>query len=334
MDELSSPAMIEVDALVKEFRTAGSVDGRLAGLRRLWAPSRLVRAVDGVSFTIQRGEVVGYLGANGAGKSTTIKMLTGIVRPTSGTVRVNGVVPWQNRRAHAHNIGVVFGQKSQLWYDLPLRVSLETIRDLYRVEDRDYRARLAEFDEVLGVRDFLDTPIRSLSLGQRMRGDLVGAMLYRPEVLYLDEPTVGLDVVAKQALREFIAAQNQQYGTTVVITTHDMDDIEQLCRRIVMIDHGSVVYDGDLPVLKKRYLPFRDVVITPADDSDAALIRADHSERIEGEDGTITLRFDPDVTTAPAVIAQAASATGIDDLKVIEPDLEDVVRLIYAEAGR
>lgn len=326
--------MIEVRGLVKEFRTLGRVEGRFAGIRRLWARGSSVRAVDGVDFEVQPGEVVGYLGANGAGKSTTVKMLTGIVRPTEGTVRVDGVVPWQNRRAHAHNIGVVFGQKPQLWYDLPLRVSLETIRDLYRVDQRDYLARLDEFDEVLGVRQFLDTPIRSLSLGQRMRGDLVGAMLYRPEVLYLDEPTVGLDVVAKQALRDFVASQNEQHGTTVMITTHDMDDIEQLCRRIIMIDKGHVVYDGDLSMLKKRYLPFREVVITPADEADPALILADHCERIEGTDGTITLRFNPDVTTAPAVIAQAAAGTEIADLKVNEPDLEDVVRLIYAEAGR
>ncbi len=326
--------MIEVRDLVKEFRKPVPVTGRFAGIRQLFAPTTGVRAVDGVSFDVQPGEVVGYLGANGAGKSTTIKMLTGIVVPTSGTVQVNGVVPWTHRKQHAHNIGVVFGQKTQLWYDLPLRISLETIRDLYRVSPADYEARIAEFDEVLGIRDFLDTPIRSLSLGQRMRGDLVGAMLYRPAVLYLDEPTVGLDVVAKQALRDFIAAQNAQHGTTVMITTHDMDDIEQLCERIVMIDQGRVLYDGDLTQLKGNYLPFREVVITPAEDADPALIDAPGCQRIENPDGTICLRFDPEQTSAPAVIAQAASATEIADLKVNEPDLEDVVKLIYAEAGR
>lgn len=326
--------MIEVTDLIKSFRKPQPVTGRFAGVRQLWAPRTEVRAVDGVSFTVDEGEVVGYLGANGAGKSTTIKMLTGIVVPTSGTVRVHGVVPWQNRKRHAHNIGVVFGQKTQLWFDLPLRISLETIRDLYRIDPKAYDARLAEFDEVLGIREFLDTPIRSLSLGQRMRGDLVGAMLHRPQVLYLDEPTVGLDVVAKQALRDFIADQNRLHGTTVMITTHDMDDIEQLCRRIVMIDHGRVVYDGDLATLKRRYLPFREVVITPAEDADARLIRADRAERSENADGTITLRFDPEQVSTPAVIAQAASVVEIADLRVNEPELEDVVRLIYAEAER
>lgn len=261
-------------------------------------------------------------------------MLTGIVVPTSGTVRVDGLVPWANRRKHAHNIGVVFGQKTQLWFDLPLRVSLETIRDLYRVGQAEYAARIDEFDEVLQIKDFLDTPIRSLSLGQRMRGDLAGAMLHRPQVLYLDEPTVGLDVVAKQALRDFIAEQNRVHATTVMITTHDMDDIEQLCRRIVMIDRGRVVYDGDLKTLKRRYLPFREVVITPTEGADPTGIQAEHTDRLENSDGTISLRFDPERTSAASVIAQATSVAEIADLHVNEPKLEDVVRLIYAESER
>ncbi|WP_327641146.1 ATP-binding cassette domain-containing protein [Kribbella sp. NBC_00482] len=326
--------MIEVTELIKEFRKPQPTTGRLAGVRQLWAPTRVVRAVDQVSFTVDRGEMVGYLGANGAGKSTTIKMLTGIVVPTSGTVRVDGLVPWANRRKHAHNIGVVFGQKTQLWFDLPLRVSLETIRDLYRVGQAEYAARIDEFDEVLQIKDFLDTPIRSLSLGQRMRGDLAGAMLHRPQVLYLDEPTVGLDVVAKQALRDFIAEQNRVHATTVMITTHDMDDIEQLCRRIVMIDRGRVVYDGDLKTLKRRYLPFREVVITPTEGADPTGIQAEHTDRLENSDGTISLRFDPERTSAASVIAQATSVAEIADLHVNEPKLEDVVRLIYAESER
>ncbi|GAA0592279.1 ABC transporter ATP-binding protein [Kribbella sandramycini] len=326
--------MIEVVELVKEFRKPQPTTGRLAGVRQLWAPRRTVRAVDQVGFAVERGEIVGYLGANGAGKSTTIKMLTGIVVPTSGTVTVNGLVPWANRKKHAYNIGVVFGQKTQLWFDLPLRVSLETIRDLYRIGAADYVSRIDEFDEVLQIKDFMDTPIRSLSLGQRMRGDLAGAMLHRPQVLYLDEPTVGLDVVAKQALRDFIAEQNRVHSTTVMITTHDMDDIEQLCRRIVLIDRGRVVYDGDLSSLKRRYLPFREVVITPGANADTAYIGAKHADRLENADGTISLRFDPERTSAAAVIAQAASTADIADLHVNEPKLEDVVRLIYAEAER
>nr|WP_238353082.1 ATP-binding cassette domain-containing protein [Kribbella solani] len=318
----------------KDFRKPQPTTGRLAGVRQLWAPTRMVRAVDRVGFTVDRGEMVGYLGANGAGKSTTIKMLTGIVVPTSGTVRVDGVVPWKDRKKHAHNIGVVFGQKTQLWFDLPLRVSLETIRDLYRISAVEYASRIDEFNEVLQLKDFLDTPIRSLSLGQRMRGDLAGAMLHRPQVLYLDEPTVGLDVVAKQALRDFIAEQNRAHSTTVMITTHDMDDIEQLCKRIVLIDRGRVVYDGNLSALKRRYLPFREVVITPAEGAGRTLIRAERADRLENPDGTISLRFDPEQTSAAAVIAQAISATEIADLHVNEPKLEDVVRLIYAEAAR
>ena len=232
--------MIQVQDLVKEFSRPAVQRGRFAGLRSLFTTERTVtRAVDGLSFDIEPGELVGYLGPNGAGKSTTIKMLTGILVPTSGRLMVAGQVPWQDRRSSSRNIGVVFGQRTQLWYDLPLRDSFEALRDLYEIDAATYRERMGTFTEMLGLDEFIDTPVRSLSLGQRMRGDLVAAMLHAPPIVYLDEPTVGLDVVAKARIREFVAESNASSGTTIMLTTHDMDDVEQLCRRIIIIDSGG-----------------------------------------------------------------------------------------------
>jgi len=256
-------AVIEARELVKEFSRPEVAPGRFSGLRRMFSTrKRVTRAVDGVSFDIERGELVGYLGPNGAGKSTTIKMLTGILTPSSGICRVGGTQPSRDRVANAPNIGVVFGQRSQLWYDLPLRDSFEVLADLYDIDQRDYRQRMGLFTEMLALTDFLDTPARSLSLGQRMRGDLVAAMLHAPSLLFLDEPTVGLDVVAKTRMLEFIAETNRSAHTTIVLTTHDMEDVERLCRRIIVIDSGRVIYDGDLAALKARYMPHRFLVLT------------------------------------------------------------------------
>nr|WP_281361746.1 ATP-binding cassette domain-containing protein [Nakamurella aerolata] len=240
--------------MVKEFSRPERVQGRFSGVRSFFSTKKVVtRAVDDVSLTIDDGELVGYLGPNGAGKSTTIKMLTGILVPTAGHVEVEGIVPWQDRRANARNIGAVFGQRSQLWIDLPLRDSFDLIAKLYGLHPVDYRRSLDAFVDLLNMGPLLDTAVRSLSLGQRMRGDIVAAMLYRPPVLYLDEPTVGLDVVAKARIRDFIAEQNRSEGTTVLLTTHDISDIEQLARRVVIIDEGRILYDGDLQRLKARY---------------------------------------------------------------------------------
>ncbi|NNG34403.1 ATP-binding cassette domain-containing protein [Nakamurella aerolata] len=246
--------MIRAEGLVKEFSRPERVQGRFSGVRSFFSTKKVVtRAVDDVSLTIDDGELVGYLGPNGAGKSTTIKMLTGILVPTAGHVEVEGIVPWQDRRANARNIGAVFGQRSQLWIDLPLRDSFDLIAKLYGLHPVDYRRSLDAFVDLLNMGPLLDTAVRSLSLGQRMRGDIVAAMLYRPPVLYLDEPTVGLDVVAKARIRDFIAEQNRSEGTTVLLTTHDISDIEQLARRVVIIDEGRILYDGDLQRLKARY---------------------------------------------------------------------------------
>lgn len=326
-----SRPIIHVDGLVKEFSRPDVKPGRFAGLRGLVTRKRrITRAVDGVSFDVQAGELVGYLGPNGAGKSTTNKMLTGILVPTAGVLQVNGQVPWRDRQANARMIGVVFGQRSQLWYELPLRDSFEMIRDLYDIAPVDYTRRMGEFTELLDLADFIDTPVRSLSLGQRMRGDLVAAMLHVPPLLYLDEPTVGLDVVARSRIRQFVAETNARLKTTVILTTHDMDDVERLCRRIVIIDSGRILYDGDLTSLKTQWAPYRELVVTLAED--AVLDQSEVAPaRVHSRDGQlVTLRFDPTELSTPALISRVNAAAVIDDLTVNDPDLEDVITQIYA----
>lgn len=289
------------------------------------------RAVDGISFDVEAGELVGYLGPNGAGKSTTIKMLTGILAQTDGLVEVDGVTPWRHREHNARQIGVVFGQRSALWWDLPLRDSIRIIGTMYGVSHDDYSRRLAHFNEILELADFLDTPVRHLSLGQRMRGDLAAVMLYKPRILYLDEPTIGLDVVAKERIREFVEQLNQDQGTTVILTTHDIADVERLCRRVVLIDHGRVLYDGDLQSLKARYAPYRELRVRVNDAStDVTTIVVPGAETFRREPGEICLRFDPSLPVAH-LMATVLDRYEVSDISIIEPELEPVIRKIYSQ---
>ncbi|WP_284550840.1 ABC transporter ATP-binding protein [Aestuariimicrobium sp. T2.26MG-19.2B] len=320
--------------LSKEFVRTKEPTGRFSTIRRLFTRERVIKkAVQGVSFDIEAGELIGYLGANGAGKSTTIKMLTGILVPTSGTVEVAGVVPWQDRKANALRIGAVFGQRTQLWTDLPLRDSLELVRDLYGVPQDVYGQRLAQLTELLGLAEFLDTPVRFLSLGQRMRGDLVAALLYEPEILYLDEPTVGLDVVAKRTIREFIAAINDQLATTIMLTTHDMEDIEALCKRIIIIDDGQVLFDGALTELKRRYVTERVLQLTPADGINPTSITVDGTTAEVSDDGLVALRFDPRTLSAPTLMRAVTERFEVTDLSLADTPLSDVISQIYAESA-
>ncbi|GAA4202974.1 ABC transporter ATP-binding protein [Actinocatenispora rupis] len=321
--------IIRADSLVKEFRRPKRVPGRFGAVRTLLTRQYTVtRAVDGVGFDIDAGELVGYLGPNGAGKSTTIKMLTGILVPTSGAVEVSGVVPWRDRERNARHIGVVFGQRSGLWWDLPLIDSLHLAATLYDVRPADLRAHLARFTDLLGLDEFLTTPVRQLSLGQRMRGDLAAAMLHRPDVLYLDEPTIGLDVVARDRIRAFVADLNRAAGTTVVLTTHDLDDVEALCRRIILIDHGRVLYDGDVATLKARHAPHRELVVHLAEPGPVEIADA---EPVAATDGRVTLRFDPARVSSADLIGRVLARHRVTDLSIVEPDLERVVAGIYAD---
>jgi ABC-2 type transport system ATP-binding protein len=329
--------LIRVEHVVKEFRTPRRQPGLLGSLHTLFTREEIVtRAVDDVTFALEEGELLGYIGPNGAGKSTTIKMLTGILVPSAGTVEVAGLVPWEQRARNALNIGVVFGQRSQLWWDLPLAESFKLIAKLYRVEPREYERNLATFRELLGLDEFLHAPVRTLSLGQRMRGDLAAAMLYSPRILYLDEPTIGLDVLAKERIRGFIEQVNRERRTTVILTTHDLGDVERLCRRILLIDRGKILFDGTVAQLKAAYAPHRMLAAQIAPDGVGlpdmeAPVTVPNAEFVRWEEGKLWLRFDPATVAAPALIAELMARYPISDLNLVEPELELIIRQIYAE---
>jgi len=327
--------IIQVDHLVKEFQRPRRIEGPFGGLRSLITRQYVTtRAVNDVSFAIEEGELVGYLGSNGAGKSTTIKMLSGILVPSGGEVRVDGRVPWQDREQNALSIGVVFGQRTQLWWDLPLMDSLKLIGKLYRVEPDRFRKNLDRLVDQLGIGGFLQTPVRQLSLGQRMRGDLAAAMLYEPRILYLDEPTVGLDVVAKERTRQFVEEVNRELGTTIILTTHDLADVERLCKRIIFIDKGMVLYDGSVSELKRRYAPWRvlDITLQPGDEpASPVTLRLDGVEIDEQTETRLLLHFDPQRIAVPDIITAVIGQRAVSDISIIEPDLEGVVREIVEQ---
>ncbi|KQV11732.1 MULTISPECIES: ATP-binding cassette domain-containing protein [unclassified Kitasatospora] len=316
-------ALIELEDVRRDF----TIRTRTGRLRR---EKRVVHAVDGLSFTVGAGECVGYIGPNGAGKSTTIKMLTGILVPTAGRLRVAGVEPARERVGLARRIGVVFGQRTTLWWDLPLRDSYELARRIYRIPPDRYRANLARCVELLDLGALLDTPVRQLSLGQRMRGDLAAALLHDPQVLYLDEPTIGLDVVSKARVREFLREVNRAEGTTVLLTTHDLTDIEQLCGRVMVIDHGRVVYDGSLDGLHTAGCSERTLVVDLAEPRPAITVPGARVVRVEGP--RQWLAFPAEQSAAP-LVAAVAERYPLVDLSVREPAIEDVIARMYAEVA-
>ncbi|MGW4111956.1 ABC transporter ATP-binding protein [Actinosynnema sp. NPDC004786] len=315
--------MIEVRDLRREFVVTAKA-GRFRRHRHV------VRAVDAVSFDVEAGEAVGYVGPNGAGKSTTIKVLTGVLVPTSGHVRVCGVDPSRARRELARRIGVVFGQRSQLWWDLPLRDSFELLRAIYRVPAADHRRRLRECAELLELDPFLGTPVRQLSLGQRMRGEVTAALLHGPELLVLDEPTIGLDLESKERLREFLAELNARRGTTLLLTTHDLDDIERLCPRLVVIDRGTVLADGPLADLRAEVAPERVLVVDLEEPAELDGFPGVTAVRTEAGGLRHHLTFRREDTTAAALISAVAARAAVHDLVVVAPEIDDVVRRLYA----
>ena len=324
--------MIDVRDLRKEFRVAKHHRGGLGAIRNLVSrEATIVRAVDGVSFHIRAGELVGYLGPNGAGKSTTLKILTGILVPTSGEVVVAGRVPWEQRRQHVQAIGAVFGQRTGLWWDLPVIESLDLLRHIYRVPEATYRRNMALFGDLLGLDQFLDTPVRSLSLGQRMRADLAAALLHDPQLLFLDEPTIGLDVVAKERIREFIRVVNRERGATVILTTHDLGDVEKLCERVMMIDRGRLMFDGPLAALRERFGQGRVLVVDFERLPDVLDLPGVEVLRTEGNRATlrVTAHSDGEGAGLTAVVASLFRDHFIIDLSLQEPEIEDVVRRIY-----
>jgi ABC-2 type transport system ATP-binding protein len=323
-------AIITLQSLQKHFSLPVTKPGFIGVARGFFAREyRLVRAVDGISFQIQPGEVVGYLGPNGAGKSTTIKMLTGLLVPTGGEIIVNGHIPWKQRQQYVARIGAVFGQRTTLWWDLPVIESLELLQHIYKIPPDRFRKNLDEFRGILELDPFLQSPTRSLSLGQRMRADLAAALLHDPVILFLDEPTIGLDVVAKERIRQFILHVNRERGTTVLLTTHDLSDVEKLCERVMIIDHGKLLFDGKLNTLQNRFGGKRELSVDFAESyPDITVPGAD----IQSNEGLrATYQFDRGTLSASELIRRLTGRYRIVDLSVREPDIEATVRRIYEE---
>ncbi|MFD5654736.1 ATP-binding cassette domain-containing protein [Streptomyces sp. NPDC127039] len=319
--EVDADAFIELDGVEKVF----DVRKKTGFLKR---ERRQVRAVDGLSFTVSRGEMVGYIGPNGAGKSTTIKMLTGILTPSGGRLRVAGIDPSRERIRLAHRIGVVFGQRTTLWWDL-LIDSYRLMHRMYRIPDARYRENLDRCVELLQLQELLDVPVRQLSLGQRMRGDIAAALLHDPEVLYLDEPTIGLDVVSKAKVRGFLRDLNAERGTTVLLTTHDLQDIEQLCSRVMVIDHGRLMYDGPLEGLHEAGESERTLVVDL--ERELPPIEAPEPARVVRVEGPRQWLAFPASASAAGLVAGIAARYPLVDLSVREPDIESVIAKMYAE---
>ena len=324
---------IVVERLVKTFHVAERTPGLLgafAGLVR--RRHRTVTALNGISFSLEAGELLGYIGPNGAGKSTTVKILSGILVPDSGNVEVLGLTPWKSRIKVVRKIGVVFGQRTQLWWDLPVIESFDLLREIYRIPNDDYSRNKNELVELLSLSALLDTPVRQLSLGQRMRCDLAAALLHSPEIVYLDEPTIGLDAVSKLAVRDFIKKLNRERGVTIILTTHDMDDIEALCNRVLVINEGNILTDGTLSNLRKMVTTERRLtVVLVNEDGD---ITDPDAEVISREGRYVTLRFDPESVPPAELIARIVANHEISDLFVENPPIEEVIAKIYGSAGR
>jgi len=322
--------MIRVEHLTKVYQRVKRKEGALGGLRTLFSTEyETTCAVDDISFHIEEGELVGYIGPNGAGKSTSIKMLCGILVPTSGHIEVNGLVPHKERMTNARQIGAVFGQKTQLWWDVPVIESLRLFRDMYKVPEAQYKHNLNLFNELLDLHEFQNTPVRQLSLGQRLRADMAAALLHNPRLLFLDEPMIGVDVVVKERLRTFIKEINRDQKVTILLTTHDMTDIEKVCSRIMIIDHGHIVYDGNIEKMRAQYGTQRTLVVEF--EEEVPDFSAPHATLAKAEGRKKWFTFNRFETSPSTLIASISTQYPILDLAVEEPEIESIVRTIYQQ---
>lgn len=319
--------MIEVRNLSKEYHLVKKEEGIKGAIKGLIKrESQIIPAVSNLNFSIKEGEIVGFIGPNGAGKSTTIKMMTGILTPTSGEVLVDGKDITKFRKETVANIGVVFGQRSQLNWDLRLGESFELLRHIYQVNKKQYEDTLNTMDEILGIKELMDKPVRQMSLGQRVKGDLVAAMIHSPKVLFLDEPTIGLDVGSKYALRKFVKEINEKKGTTIILTTHDLGDIQQLCERIIIINNGQLVEDGNLSTIVDRIAPYKTLIVQYFDEN---IPTSEHCELIETDGNVAKYQFMKAETTAAKLIEELSSKAMIQDIAVEETNIEDIIRIAY-----
>lgn len=331
--------MIYVENLRKEFKKTIKEPGIKGSIKSFFKPqNEIITAVDNISFHVPKGEILGFIGPNGAGKSTVIKMLTGILTPTSGSCQINGKIPYKNRKSYVKEIGVVFGQRTQLWWDLALQETYAVLKEIYEVEDSVYKKRMAFLNEVLDLETFITSPVRTLSLGQRMRADIAASLLHNPKVLFLDEPTIGLDVVVKDNIRKAIQHINEQEGTTVILTTHDLADIELLSKRIVMIDKGKSMFDGKIADLKAQYGQIREIHFdTECED---VLERLHYGENfkvsadkftVEKEDSQVKVRFNSALVPVSDMLTYTLNQVKVKDISVRDADIEEIIRHLYKQ---
>lgn len=330
-------AIIQAKSLCKQYRTYDRREGVLGSLKDLVKREyRWIAAVDDISLEVEEGEILGYIGPNGAGKSTSIKMLTGILKPSSGEISVWGYHPFRDRKAYTKHIGVVFGQRTQLWWDIAVRESFKLLAKIYEVSDSDYQERIARLTDILGLEELLRTPVRKLSLGQRMRCDLAASLIHNPKVLFLDEPTIGLDAVAKEGIRKFLRQVNKEFGTTILLTTHDLREIEELCQRILVLDKGKIIYDGGIVGIKNMPGLSRKVVIDFSQSVTQPEVEAISGAGVVVKcetDRRVSLSVDRQLSTPAEVVKRVLTALPVADLTVTEPDIEEVVMKIYRDGA-
>lgn len=327
--------IIEIQNVSKEFKVLNRREGLKGSIQDLFSRNyKIVRAVDNISMDINQGEIVGYLGPNGAGKSTTIKMMTGVLEPTSGSILVNGSEPYRNRTKNAQEIGVVFGQRSQLWWSLPLIESFKLLKDIYRVGDAEYNGMMEMYRELVDIEKLLHKPVRQMSLGQRTLSDILAAFLHDPKIVFLDEPTIGLDVSMKAKIRELIHALNKEKNTTVILTTHDMGDVDALCRRIVIIDKGKMLYDNDIEHLKSFFGSYRTLKIRVDGENSVESIRAELPDfTVSAHDEWVSVLVDEEKTTVMDVLNHLIKTFDVRDMRLEEISTEDVIKKIYEEGA-
>lgn len=331
--------MIYVENLRKEFKKTVKESGVKGSLKSFFKPQKeIITAVKDINFHVDKGEILGFIGPNGAGKSTVIKMLTGILTPTSGSCTINGFNPQKNRREYVKGIGVVFGQRTQLWWDLPLCETYTVLKEIYEVEDSKFKKRMDFLNEVLELDSFIKSPVRTLSLGQRMRADIAASLLHSPKVLFLDEPTIGLDVVVKDNIRKAIAKINAEENTTVVLTTHDLEDIELLSKRIVMIDKGSKVFDGKIADLKSKYGQMREIAFVSKKENYLEALNlekqfslSEDDFAIESDGASCSVRFNNTIVSVSDMLSYILSKIEVKDINVKDADIEDIIRRLYKE---